>query len=61
MLLGSSRPYHWLILEENGGKTDDDDDTFDLYGGRNSTTAEEVSRIQRMGARLLILVIFIFV
>ena len=26
MLLGSSRPYHWLILEENGRKTDDDDD-----------------------------------
>ena len=25
MLLGSSRPYHWLILEEYGRKTDDDD------------------------------------
>ena len=29
MLLGSSRPYPWLILEENGRWTDDDDDVDD--------------------------------
>ena len=26
MLLGRSRPYPWLILEENGRLEDDDDD-----------------------------------
>ena len=26
MLLGSSHPYPWLILEEHGRKNDDDDD-----------------------------------
>ena len=26
MLLGSSRPYPWLILEESGRQADDDDD-----------------------------------
>ena len=31
MLLGSSRPFSWLILEENGHKNDDDDDTTVLY------------------------------
>ena len=29
MLLGSSRPYPWFILEENGRWTDDDDDDDD--------------------------------
>ena len=38
MLLESSRPYPWLILEKNGRNADDDDD-----GGKISTTAGEVS------------------
>ena len=29
MLLGSCRPYHWLILEEKGRKTHDDDEDDD--------------------------------
>ena len=29
MLLGSSRPYPWLILEESGRWADDDDDDDD--------------------------------
>ena len=29
MLLGSSRSYPWLILEENGRQADDDDDPDD--------------------------------
>ena len=29
MLLGSSRPYPWLILEENRRSADDDDDDDD--------------------------------
>ena len=31
MLLGSSRPYPWLILEENGHKANDDDNRTVLY------------------------------
>ena len=33
MLLGSSRPYPWLILEENGRYTadDDDDEYYEIF------------------------------
>ena len=36
MLLGSSRPYPWFILEENGRYTDDDDDDIILFELINS-------------------------